>query len=186
MDYCTRCFNYWKALILTYVSDTWLGLQGSLSVQRPFYICLTGLVGLGGGGGWHNMWHSAVACPVRRPPPTPSPPSQLPRQRLWSLISRLKKQGWGGGGGCFLGQTPHQLAALRKTEIFRVRPHCQSKSFPWETEFMNNALWSPRGVRAGERNRATGYTLPPARTPRGGQWALHLVQSSMDEKISEK
>jgi hypothetical protein len=23
---------------------------------------------------------------------------------------------------------------------------------------MNNALWSPRGVRAGERNRATGYT----------------------------
>ncbi len=23
---------------------------------------------------------------------------------------------------------------------------------------MNNALWSPQGVRAGERNRATGYT----------------------------
>ncbi len=23
---------------------------------------------------------------------------------------------------------------------------------------MNNALWSPRGARAGERNRATGYT----------------------------
>jgi hypothetical protein len=23
---------------------------------------------------------------------------------------------------------------------------------------MNNALWSPRGARAGERNRVTGYT----------------------------
>jgi hypothetical protein len=31
--------------------------------------------------------------------------------------------------------------------------------FPWETEFMNNALWSPRGARAGERTRTAGGTL---------------------------
>ncbi len=36
---------------------------------------------------------------------------------------------------------------------------------------MNNALWSPRGARAGERNRATGYT-----TGRSAYNAILMVQ----------
>ena len=74
------------------------------------------------------------------------------------------------------------LKPLEKQRYFKSEAALSVQIFPWETEFMNNALWSPRGARAGERNRVTGYTLPPARAPRGGQWALHLVQSSMDEK----
>ncbi len=63
------------------------------------------------------------------------------------------------GGGWFLGQIPLQLALLRKTGLIQSEAALLVQIFPWETEFMNNALWSPRGARAGERNRAAGYTI---------------------------
>ncbi len=37
---------------------------------------------------------------------------------------------------------------------------------------MNNALWSPRGVRAGERTQAAGYTRPISTSSQlSAQWA---------------
>ena len=63
--------------------------------------------------------------------------------------------------------TKHAL--FRKIEPFQSEAALLVQIFPWETEFMNNALWSPRGARAGERTRTAGATLPPARIPRGGQ-----------------
>ena len=133
MDNCTRCLSCWKSTH-TYICFRHMPWTPKLPLcsKTILYLPVFSLVGLGGGGGfwWHNMWPGAVTCPVRRPPPTPSPLSQLPRQKLWSLISRWDQTGLRGGGGRVLFRPkPHQLEALRKTEIFRVRQHCQSKSF---------------------------------------------------------
>ncbi len=54
--------------------------------------------------------------------------------------------------------TKHAL--LRKIELFQSEAAFSVQIFPWETEFMNNALWSPRGARAGERTRTAGGTIP--------------------------
>ena len=82
----------------------------------------------------------------------------------------LKKEGLNGGGGrvdSWTDTTKHAL--FRKIEPFQSEDAFLIQIFPRETEFMNNALWSPRGARAGERTHAAGDTLPPARMPRGGQ-----------------
>ena len=52
--------------------------------------------------------------------------------------------------------TKHAL--FRKIEPFQSEAALLVQIFPWETEFMNNALWSPRGARAGERTHTAGYT----------------------------
>jgi hypothetical protein len=52
--------------------------------------------------------------------------------------------------------TKHAL--FRKTGLFQSEAALLVQIFPWETEFMNNALWSPRGARAGERTHTAGYT----------------------------
>ena len=76
------------------------------------------LVGLGGGGGgFGDITCDLAQLPVLLggPPPTPTPHSQLPRQKLWSLISRWDQTGLRGGGeGCFLGQNHTNLKPLEK------------------------------------------------------------------------
>ena len=39
-----------------------------------------------------------------------------------------------------MGQIPHQLALLRKTGLIQSEAALLVQIFPWETEFMNNAL----------------------------------------------
>jgi len=72
----------------------------------------------------------------------------------------LKKEGWKGRGGgrvdSWTDTTKHAL--LRKTGLFQSEAAFSVQIFPWETEFMNNALWSHRGARAGERTRTAGGT----------------------------
>ena len=60
-------------------------------------------------------------------------------------------------------------ALLSKTGFFQSEAAFSVQIFPWETEFMNNALWSPRGAQARERTLTAGYTLPPDWAPRGSQ-----------------
>ena len=63
------------------------------------YLPVFSLVGLGGGGvleTQHVTWRSYLSCEAA--PPHPLPPFSTARQKQWSLISSLKKQGWGGGG----------------------------------------------------------------------------------------
>ncbi len=52
--------------------------------------------------------------------------------------------------------TKHVL--LRETGLFQSEAAFLVQIFPWETEFMNNAPWSPRGARAGERTHTAGDT----------------------------
>jgi hypothetical protein len=50
------------------------------------------------------------------------------------------------------------MLSLAKQGSFRGEAAFSVQIFPWETEFMNNALWSPRGAQAGERTRTAGGT----------------------------
>ncbi len=50
------------------------------------------------------------------------------------------------------------IPSLAKQGLFRGEAAFSVQIFPWETEFMNNALWSPRGAQAGERTRTAGGT----------------------------
>ena len=52
--------------------------------------------------------------------------------------------------------TKHAL--FRKIEPFQSEAAFLIQIFPRETEFMNNALWSPRGARAGERTHVADDT----------------------------
>ncbi len=66
----------------------------------------------------------------------------------------------GGGGGrvdSWIDTPKHAL--LSKTGFFQSEAAFSVQIFPWETEFMNNVLWSPRGAQARERTRRAGYTL---------------------------
>ena len=114
-----------------------------------------------GGGGDHV---TKVQCPdLFGDSPHPLPPPQLPssQTKVIALNQPLKKQGWkerGGGEGWILGQIPLKHALLRKTGLFQSEAALLVQIFPWETKFMNNALWSPRGARAGERTRTAGAT----------------------------
>jgi len=83
-------------------------------------------------------------------------------------VGKREVEGWGGGRVDFWRDTPkHTL--FRKTGLFQSEAAFSVQIFPWETEFMNNALWSPRGAQARERTHAAGYTLPPDWAPRGSQ-----------------
>jgi hypothetical protein len=66
--------------------------------------------------------------------------------------------GGGGGEGWIFGEIPPKHTLLGKTGLFRGEAAFSVQIFPWETEFMNNALWSPRGAQAGERTRTAGGT----------------------------
>jgi hypothetical protein len=50
------------------------------------------------------------------------------------------------------------IHSLAKQGSFRGEAAFSVQIFPWETDFMNNALWSPRGAQAGERTRTAGGT----------------------------
>ncbi len=63
--------------------------------------------------------------------------------------------------------TKHAL--FRKTGLFQSEAALLVQIFPWETEFMNNALWSPRGARAGDGTVAG--TAPQVR------WVHRLTSS---------
>ena len=119
MDNCTRCLSCWKSThtYICFRHMTWTP-KLPLCSKTILYLPVFSLVGLGGGGGgFGDITCDLAQLPVLwgGPPPTPSPLSQLPRQKLWSLISCLKKQGWGGGGeGWFLGQKHTNLKPLEK------------------------------------------------------------------------
>jgi hypothetical protein len=66
--------------------------------------------------------------------------------------------GWGGGEGGFLERYPPNIHSLAKQGLFRGEAAFSVQIFPWETEFMNIALWSPRGAQARERTRTAGTT----------------------------
>jgi hypothetical protein len=65
----------------------------------------------------------------------------------------------GGGEGWILGTDTTKHARFRKIGPFQSEAAFLVQIFPWETEFMNNALWSPRGARAGERTHTAGDTV---------------------------
>ena len=65
----------------------------------------------------------------------------------------------GGGEGGFLERYHPNMLSLAKQGSFRGEAAFSVQIFPWETEFMNNALWSPRGAQAGERTRTAGGTV---------------------------
>jgi hypothetical protein len=67
--------------------------------------------------------------------------------------------GWGGKDR-FLERYPPNIHSLAKQGFFRGEAAFLIQAFPWETEFMNIALWSPRGAQARERTRTAGTTTP--------------------------
>jgi hypothetical protein len=67
--------------------------------------------------------------------------------------------GWGGGKDRFLERYPPNIHSLAKQGFFRGEAAFLIQAFPWETEFMNIALWSPRGAQARERTRRAGATV---------------------------
>ncbi len=74
------------------------------------------------------------------------------------------RERWGGGGEerQILGEIPTLHPLLRKTGLLREEAAFLVHTFPWETEFINIALWSPRGAQARERTRIAGTTEPIA------------------------
>ncbi len=53
------------------------------------------------------------------------------------------------------------ILSLVKLGFFRGEAAFLIQAFPWETEFMNIALRSPRGAQARERTRGAGATVLP-------------------------
>ena len=117
-----------------------------------------------GGGGRDPCDTSAVYLTWSGDFPHPLPPPQLPtsQTKVIALNWQLKKEGWkgvGGGEGWIFGEIPLKHTLLSKTGLFRGEAAFSVQIFPWDTEFMNNALWSPRGAQAGERTRTAGGTV---------------------------
>jgi hypothetical protein len=67
--------------------------------------------------------------------------------------------GVGGGKDRFLERYPPNIHSLVKQGFFRGEAAFLIQAFPWETEFMNISLWSPRGAQARERTRMAGTTI---------------------------
>jgi hypothetical protein len=95
--------------------------------------------------------------------PQPLPPNcPILRQKVIGPNWQLEGERWGGGGGGkgrFLERYPPNIHSLAKQGLFRGEAAFMIQAFPWETEFMNIALWSPRGAQARERTRMAGTTV---------------------------
>ncbi len=84
--------------------------------------------------------------------------------------------GWGGKDR-FLERYPPNIHSLAKQGFFRREAAFSVCTFPWETEFMNIALWSPRGAQAGERTRTAGGT---GVIDTGGNWKKIINHKSFN------
>jgi hypothetical protein len=58
----------------------------------------------------------------------------------------------------FWRDTTQTYTPWQNRAFFRGEAAFLIQAFPWETEFMNIALWSPRGAQARERTRGAGAT----------------------------